>query len=48
MRARDEIHVPAVLIPDDKLPVTTGQAAVWIPQSVLRPNVKWKLSCPLR
>jgi hypothetical protein len=30
MRARDENHVPAVLIPADKFPVTTGQTAVGI------------------
>ena len=36
MKARREIHVPAVLIPDETPPVTTEQAAVWIPQPVLR------------
>jgi len=40
MRAREEIHVPAVLTPDEKFPVTTGQTAVWIPQPVLRPYIK--------
>jgi hypothetical protein len=39
MSACEEIHVPAVLIPDEKPPVTSEQATVWILQPPLKLDV---------
>jgi hypothetical protein len=40
MRAHEDIHVPAILIPDEEPPVTSEQAAVWISQPALRHDVE--------
>jgi hypothetical protein len=39
MRAREEIHVSAVLIPYEKPPVTFEQAAVWILQPEFKHDI---------